>query len=98
MVSLANNRQQLSALCQKRKIRRLAAFGSILRDDFRPESDLDLLVEFEPGKIPGFAFFEIQDELSALFGRKVDLNTPEDLPIQIRNNVREHAEVLYEQP
>lgn len=97
MVINAPSQQQISSICLKRGIKRLAAFGSVLRDDFRPESDIDLLVEFFPGKVPGFAFFEIQDELSALFGRQVDLNTPEDLPKQIRQDIQQHAEVIYEQ-
>ncbi|OGO38844.1 MAG: hypothetical protein A2147_08200 [Chloroflexi bacterium RBG_16_57_8] len=65
--------------CRRHHIIRLSLFGSVLREDFRPGSDVDVLVEFEPGKTPGFSFIDIQDELSNMIGRKVDLNTPGDL-------------------
>jgi predicted nucleotidyltransferase len=67
---------RLASFCKKHHIRRLALFGSVLRPDFGPKSDIDVLVEFEPNHIPGLAFFGMQDELSKIFGRKVDLNTP----------------------
>jgi len=89
--------QELSALCQRRHIRRLALFGSVLRKDFRPESDVDVLVEFEPGRTPGFAFVSIQEELSALLGnRKVDLVSPKFLNRRIRDQVLRDAELVYE--
>ena len=81
--------------CRRRRIRRLALFGSVLRRDFRPGSDVDVLVEFEPGHTPGLAFFEMEEELSRLFGRKVDLNTPQFLSPRFRNRVRLEAEVLF---
>ena len=87
--------EQLAALCQRHRIRRLALFGSILRDDFRPESDVDVLVEFEPGARTGFAFFGMQDELSEILGRKVDLNTPQCLSKYFRDEVLSEAQVLY---
>src|SRR5437879_139273 len=68
-------RQPIADFCRRHHIRSLALFGSILRPDFRPDSDIDILVEFEPGRVPGLAFFTMQEELSALLGRKVDLNT-----------------------
>jgi len=68
--------EKIAAFCRRNHIRRLALFGSILQGDFRPDSDLDLLVEFEPGHVPGLKFFELEQELSDLLGRKVDLNTP----------------------
>src|SRR5437762_2432508 len=77
--------------CRRHSIRRLALFGSILRDDFGPESDIDVLVEFEPGKSPGWEFFGFQDELSALLGRPVDLNTPGFLSRYFRDEVRAGA-------
>ena len=89
-------RQQLIDFCRRNHIRKLALFGSALRDDFSPNSDLDLLVEFEPGHIPGLAFFAMQDELSSLLGRPVDLNTPHFLSPHFREDVLVHAEVLYE--
>ena len=66
--------QRIAEFCRRRHIRRLALFGSVLRDDFGPTSDIDVLVEFEPGHIPGFAFIDIEDELAAMFGRKIDLH------------------------
>ena len=81
--------------CRRRRIRRLALFGSVLRRDFRPSSDVDVLVEFEPGHTPGLAFFEMEEELSRLFGRKVDLSTPQFLSPRFRNRVQSEAEVLF---
>ena len=69
---------------------------SVLRDDFRPESDIDVLVEFEPGARTGLAFFAMQDELSAILGRKVDLNTPGFLGKYFRDQVLREAEVQYD--
>jgi predicted nucleotidyltransferase len=89
-------RDEIVAFCQRHHIRKLALFGSVLRADFGPESDLDVLVEFEPGHTPGFAFFDVQDELSALIGRKVDLNTPNFLSDYFRDQVLAEAAVLYE--
>jgi len=66
----------IAAFCQRHHIRRLALFGSVLRDDFTPDSDVDVLVEFEAGHAPGWEFIAIQDELSEILGRSVDLNTP----------------------
>ncbi|MCY2926937.1 MAG: nucleotidyltransferase family protein [Planctomycetota bacterium] len=86
---------KVAEFCRKNYIRRLALFGSVLRDDFRPDSDVDVLVEFEPGRTPGFAFFGLQEELSALLGRKVDLNTPGFLSDYIRADILREAEVLY---
>lgn len=64
----------LKQLCREYHIRKLALFGSVLRDDFRPDSDIDILVEFWPGKTPGLGFIDIQDRLSQLLGRTVDKN------------------------
>ena len=88
--------QAITELCRRHRIRRLALFGSILRDDFAPDSDVDLLVEFEPGATPGFGFFGIQEELSTILGRKVDLNTPGFLSKYFRDEVPREAEVLYD--
>lgn len=85
----------LAQFCKKHHIKRLALFGSVLRPDFRDDSDVDVLVEFEPGLTPGFAFFAIQDELSELMGRKVDLNTPQFLSPYFRDRVMEEAETAY---
>jgi len=97
MVQIDVPLEKLSALCRRRHIRRLALFGSVLRKDFRPESDVDVLVEFEPGRTPGFEFVSIQDELSALLGnRKVDLVSPKFLNRRIRDQVLKDAELVYE--
>lgn len=87
---------EVEALCRKYHIRQLSVFGSVLRDDFGPDSDIDILVEFEPGKVPGFAFFRIQDELTQLLGREVDLHTAKSLSRYFRDEVKASAEVLCE--
>lgn len=89
------NRDALAEICRRHHIRRLAIFGSALRPDFGEQSDVDVLVEFEPGHTPGFAFFDIEDELSGQFGRKVDLNTPNFLSSYFRERVMAEAEVQY---
>ena len=81
--------------CRRHHIRKLALFGSVLRDDFRPDSDVNVLVEFEPGKTPGLAFFGMEIELSEILGRKVDLNTPGLLSKYFRDRVMAEAEVQY---
>ncbi len=85
----------VAQFCRAHHIRKLALFGSVLRDDFRSDSDIDVLVEFKPGHVPGFTFFSMQDELSAIFGRKVDLNTSGFLSPHMRDKVGQEAEVLY---
>jgi predicted nucleotidyltransferase len=87
---------QIAAFCRRNRIRRLAFFGSILREDFGPQSDVDVLVEFEPGARTGLRFFAIEEELSRLLGRKVDLNTAGFLSKQFRKRVLAEAEVQYE--
>lgn len=91
------DRQKIIELCRRYHIRRLAFFGSVLRNDFGPESDVDVLVEFEPGHVPGLAFFSIEEELSRILGRKVDLNTPGFLSPYFRDQVLAEAEVQYAQ-
>lgn len=86
---------RIAELCRRYRIRKLALFGSVLSDDFGPDSDVDVLVEFEPGHTPGFGFVTIQDELSTLLGRKVDLNTANNLSRYFRDEVVRDAEVLY---
>jgi predicted nucleotidyltransferase len=92
---IAIDRQQIADFCRRHHIRKLALFGSVLRADFRPDSDVDVLIEFEPGQRVGLAFFTMQDELSDLLGRKVDLNTPGFLSRYFRDEVLAEAEVLY---
>jgi hypothetical protein len=92
------DRARLAAFCRQHHIRRLALFGSVLRPDFGPESDVDVLVEFEPGHVPGLlGMARLERELSAIYGRKVDLRTPEDLSRYFRQRVMEEAEAQYVQ-
>src|SRR5437588_13097223 len=90
-------RPQLADFCRRHHIRRLSVFGSVLRDDFRPDSDVDVLVEFEPGHTPGFIRLAgIEFELSELLGgRTVDMRTPEDLGQYFRDRVVRSAEIHY---
>jgi uncharacterized protein len=89
------DRDAVAAFCRHHNVRRLALFGSVLRDDFTPTSDVDVLVEFEPGHVPGLAFFSMETELSAILGRKVDLNTPGFLSRYFRDQVLAEAETQY---
>lgn len=89
------DRPAIAEFCRRHHVRRLAFFGSVLRDDFRPDSDVDVLVEFEPGHVPGFAFFDLQEELSGLLGRKVDLHTPGSLSRYFRARVVSEAQDQY---
>ena len=81
--------------CRRHHIRRLALFGSVLRDDFTPDSDVDVLVEFDEGKTPGFAYFTMQEELSDILRRRADLKTPNELSKYFRDEVLAEAEELY---
>jgi predicted nucleotidyltransferase len=85
----------IAKFCRRHGIRRASVFGSALGNQFRPESDVDVLVEFEPGREPGLAFFAMQDELSQILGRKVDLNTPGFLSPYFRDAVLSKAIVLF---
>lgn len=87
--------EAVADICRRHYIRRLALFGSAVRGELQPDSDIDVLVEFEDGHTPGFAFFDIQDELSTLLGRKVDLNTRQFLSPQLRQRVEAEAEVVF---
>jgi hypothetical protein len=89
------SKEKIAAFCRRHHIRRLALFGSVLRDDFGPDSDVDVLVEFEPGHVPGLAFITLQDKLSELLGYEVDLNTPASLSPCFRREVLEEAQTLY---
>ena len=88
-------RDKVAEFCKRNRVRKLSIFGSALRDDFRADSDLDVLVEFEPGHVPGLAFFAMENELSEILGRKVDLNTPQFLSRYFREQVLAEAEVQY---
>lgn len=89
-------RDKIGEFCRRHHIRRLAIFGSALREDFGPDSDVDVLVEFEPDHVPGLAFFGMEIELSEILGRRVDLNTRSFLSPLFRDRVMAEAEVMYE--
>lgn len=89
-------KDKIAEFCRTNHIRLLALFGSVLRQDFGEDSDVDVLVEFEPGHVPGLAFFRLERELSELLGRKVDLNTPGFLSDYFRDEVLAEAEVQYD--
>ncbi|MGK7956270.1 MAG: nucleotidyltransferase family protein [Crocosphaera sp.] len=94
---IALNLNKIAEFCRTHHIRKLSLFGSVLRDDFTQKSDVDVLVEFELGKTPGFAIITMEDELSTIINRKVDLRTPKDLSRYFRGEVMEEAMVIYEQ-
>ena len=88
--------ESLADCCRNNHIRKLAFFGSVLRSDFRPDSDVDVLVKFEVGYVPGFIrLAHMERELSEIIGRRVDLRTPEDLSRYFREKVVAETEVLY---
>lgn len=91
------SKELLAEYCRRHFISKLALFGSVLRKDFRPDSDVDVLVEFEPEHIPGFGMVDVEKELSQLVGRKVDLHTPGDLSRYFRNRVVREAKTVYAQ-
>jgi predicted nucleotidyltransferase len=89
--------QQIASFCQEHHIRSLAIFGSFARNAEKPDSDIDVLVVFEPGHIPGFDFFLLETKLSRLLGRKVDLQTVGFLSPEIRQSALSEAVTVYEQ-
>ena len=97
MTRISIDEEKIAAFCRKHHIRRLALFGSTLRGDSTANSDLDVLVEFEPDHVPGLAFFAMEAELSELLGHEVDLNTPGFLSPYFREQVLAEAEVQYAQ-
>lgn len=97
MSQIKIDRVRIDEFCRKHHIRKLALFGSVLRDDFSPKSDIDVLVEFEPEHTPGLNFFAIEAELSEIMGRRIDLNTPQFISPLFRGEVEREAEVQYEQ-
>lgn len=96
-LKISVSQEAIADFCRRHAIRKLALFGSVLRDDFRQDSDVDVLVEFEPGHAPGLAFFAMQDELSELFQREVELHTPAFLSPYFRREVERAADVRYPQ-
>lgn len=89
-------REKLAEFCRRNHIQKLSLFGSILRDDFGPDSDVDFLVVFEPGQTPGLmGIARMEIELSKMIGRKADLRTPEELSRHFRAEVLREAEDQY---
>ncbi|MDP8240446.1 MAG: nucleotidyltransferase domain-containing protein [Candidatus Hatepunaea meridiana] len=96
-IKIQIDKQKLTRFCRKHHIRKLWLFGSVLHDDFRDDSDIDVLYEFEPDTMVGFKIFRIEEELSVLFGnRKIDFIAEEFLNHRIRNHSTFQAEVIYE--
>ena len=93
---VAIDRNRIADFCRRNHIHRLSLYGSVLRDDFGPESDVDVLVEFEPGYVPGLITLAgMEIELSKVVGRKVDMRTPGDLSRYFRQEVLDSAEAQY---
>jgi predicted nucleotidyltransferase len=96
MVRIDIPRKELEAFCRSHHIRWIACFGSAVRDDFREDSDVDVLVEFASGHTPGWDIVDIEEDLSTLFGgRKVDIVNPKYLNRRLKDRVLAEAEVLY---
>ena len=98
MARIAVDREKIADFCHRHHIRRLSFFGSVLRDDFGPESDVDVLVEFEPSGTPGLLeMVSMEYELADIMGlgRKIDLRTAQDLSQYFRDEVVARAEELY---
>lgn len=93
-------RERIAAFCRRHHVRRLSLFGSALRGDFGPDSDVDVLVDFEEGQTPGLAFFTLHDELAEIFQRPVDLLTRRSVETSPNHIFREEAlsrvETIYE--
>lgn len=89
--------EQIETFCERHQIKRLAVFGSVLREDFRPDSDIDVLIELDENRRTTFLdMVEMRDELSAILGRSVDLLTPNALSNYFRDDVLSQAQVIYE--
>ena len=86
---------RLAAICRRYRIRELSVFGSAARGGMRPDSDIDILVEFEPGAHPGLGFFQLEEQLSELLGRRVDLGLKSLLKPLVRATALRDAVVLY---
>ncbi|HLL89566.1 MAG TPA: nucleotidyltransferase domain-containing protein [Tepidisphaeraceae bacterium] len=90
------DKQKLAEFCRRNRIRKLSLYGSVLREDFRPDSDVDVLVEFEPDTRLGLRYFHIEQELSDMLGREVEMRTPDEFGKYIKVESL-GAEVQYEQ-
>lgn len=88
--------EQLAEFCRRHHVRKLSLYGSVLRDDFRPDSDVDVLVEFEPGHVVGFAIIDMEAELTRMFGgHKADIVSAKYLNKRLRSRILRSAEVQY---
>jgi hypothetical protein len=93
---IAIDRQRIAEFCRRYHIRKLALFGSVLTDDFRPDSDVDVLVDFEAGQVIGFRIFDIEEELSRILGgHRVDLMRGKYLNRRLRDRVLASVETQY---
>lgn len=97
LLPISLNLDKVADFCQRYHVQKLALFGSVVREDFTSQSDVDVLVEFELGKTPGLAIITMQDELSQIINWPVDLRTPNDLSRYFRDEVMKEAFVIYEQ-
>ena len=88
--------RKLETFCKTHGVKRLAFFGLVTNDQFHADSDIDVLLEFHPGKTPGFAFFGLQEELEAILGRAVDVTTPGGLHPLIQEDILQNAQTYYE--
>jgi predicted nucleotidyltransferase len=95
MVRIPIDQERIEGFCRRHHILRLCLFGCVLREDYTSGSDVDVLVEFEPGRVPGLAFFAMEMELSEVLGYPVDLNTPGFLSPHFRDRVLAEAETQY---
>jgi hypothetical protein len=95
--NLSISREEIAEFCRLHRIRKLAVFGSVLREDFGPDSDVDALVEFEPGCTPGLGIVDVEEGLSRLFGgRRADIVNPKYLNRRVKDGILTSAEALYE--
>ncbi|MDP8240441.1 MAG: nucleotidyltransferase domain-containing protein [Candidatus Hatepunaea meridiana] len=96
-IKIPINKRKLTRFCNKHRIRKLWMFGSVLRDDFRDDSDVDMLYEFQTDYYVGWEIVTIEEELSKLFGRKVDLISEKELSQDIREHPYFQSEIIYDE-
>ena len=88
--------EAIASFCEKYHIVKMWLFGSILREDFTDDSDIDVLVEFDPDHIPAWEYFSLADELGSILGRDVDLGTPKSLKAYLKDRITQSSQVIYE--
>ncbi|MGI8968647.1 MAG: nucleotidyltransferase family protein [Chloroflexota bacterium] len=94
-IQVTIDQERIAGFCRRHHVRRLALFGSVLREDFGPDSDVDVLVQFKDGYTPGWELFDLEDEVSIIIGQRVDLNTPGFLSRSFRQRVLDEALILH---